>query len=155
MFAHSYTCSLVVSSRSPRQSIRWGIKVRIPRRMRSTMYVISGAQGRLYIARAISVSIIHVAQSCAGKSMNPDPLADINIYRDIELILDDARLYLVRSRPCCNHTGLHKIAWVTTCEKTICCPVHDKSRWIFYNFVWAWIARTDYEEYSGVTVYLY
>lgn len=59
--------------------------------------------------------------------MNPDPLADINIYRDIGLILDDAGLYL-RERPCRDHTELHKITRVSTCEKTIYRPVQDESR---------------------------
>lgn len=59
----------------------------------------------------------HRAQSCAGKSMNLDPLVDINIYRDIGLILDDAELYL-RPRPCRDHTGLHKITRVTTLQES-------------------------------------
>lgn len=62
--------------------------------------------------------------------MNLDPLADINIYKDIGLILDDAKLYL-RPRPCRDHThtGLHKIIRVTMLQESRTYhPAHDETR---------------------------
>lgn len=61
---------------------------------RATMYVISEHKDVVPIARVIIVSIIQTARlamserlkAAQGKSMNPEPRQDINIYKGIKIV---------------------------------------------------------------------